>query len=111
MATSFKILGQTAPTNSTTALIPAQGGSSQVVVSTITVANRNTSGVTDYFYIRVAAGNAAADNKQYVAYKVSIAAGAVATLTVGLTLGPTDVVYAYSDSGNCSFNAFGSVNS
>lgn len=109
MATTFKILGQTAPSNTTTALISAQTGY-QVVVSSITVANRNTSGVTDYFYIRVAAGNAAVDNKQYVAYKVAIAAGATATLTLGMTLGPTDVVYAYSDSNNCSFNAFGSVN-
>lgn len=109
MATTFKILGQTAPSNTTTALVAAQ--SAQVVVSSITVANRSTSGTTDYFYIRVAANNASVDNKQYVAYKTAVAAGSVVPLILGITLGATDVIYAYSDNNNCSFNAFGSVNS
>ena len=108
MATTFKVIGQSAPANTTTQLVTAQTGY-QVVVSSITVANRSTT-ATDYFYIRVAVANATVDNKQYIAYKVALAPQSTATLTLGITLDAADVVYAYSDNSTCSFNAFGSLN-
>ena len=108
MATTFKVLGQTAPTTGQPALITAQ--SAGVVVSSITVANRSSS-ATDYFYVRVAISDAASANAQYVAYKVAVAPQSIATLTLGITLGAADTVYAYSDNYTCSYNAFGTVNS
>jgi hypothetical protein len=108
MATTFKVLGQSAPSNTTTQLITAQTGY-QVVVSSITAANRSTT-ATDYFYLRIAVANATSDNKQFVAFKVALAPQSTATLTLGITLDAADVVYAYSDNNTCSFNAFGSLN-
>ena len=108
MATTFKVLGQTAPTTGQPALVTAQGAG--VVVSSITVANRSSS-ATDYFYIRVAVADAASTNAQFVAFKVAVAAQSVATLTLGITLSAADTIYAYSDNYTCSYNAFGTVNS
>lgn len=108
MAT-YKVLGQTAPaaTNYTTALYTAPGGSS-AIVSTITVANISAS--SDTFRIRVAVADAAVGNKQYLFYDVPIAANSSLTLTLGLTINSSDVIYAGSTGGNCAFNAFGQEN-
>jgi hypothetical protein len=45
---------------------------------------------------------------QYIAYDVSLPANASDTLTLGLTLGATDVVTVYASSATFSFSAFGS---
>lgn len=101
-----KILGQTAPaaTTYTTALYFVPSGK-ETVTSTLSVANR--AATADTFRIRIAQANAAADNKQYVAYDVAIAANSVITFTLGMTLAAGDYVYAGSNAGNCSFNLFG----
>lgn len=108
MAT-YKVLGQTAPaaTNYTTALYTVPGGSS-AIVSTITVANISAS--SDTFRIRIAVADAATNNKQYLFYDTPVSANSTLTLTLGLTVAATDVIYAGSASGNCSFSAFGQEN-
>jgi len=106
MATTFPVLGQASPAASTPVkLISARA--SDAVVSTITVANRGT--VSDSFYIRVAVADAAADNKQYVAYKVTLDSYSFVAISLGLSLASADTVYVSSDLGTCSFNAFGTV--
>lgn len=116
MATSFKVLGQSAPTVPVSSplpvLVPDQGAG--VVVSSITVANKNANS-TDYFYIKAAVGgtstSASTYDKQFVAYRMAIAPNATITLTLGITLASGDTIIAYSEGGNCLFNAFGTVNS
>lgn len=101
-----KILGQTAPSAAsyTTALYTVPSGK-ETVTSTLTVSNR--AATADTFRIRLAQANEAVANKQYVAYDVTIAAYSTITFTLGMTLAATDVVYAGSNAGNCSFNLFG----
>jgi hypothetical protein len=54
----------------------------------------------------VAAASIAA--AQYLAYDVSLPANASDTLTLGITLGATDVITVYASSATMSFAAFGS---
>lgn len=52
-------------------------------------------------------GTAQAD-QHYLAYDVPIGVGAILALTLGITLGDTDVVTVYASTGDVSFSAFGS---
>jgi hypothetical protein len=45
---------------------------------------------------------------QYLAYDVSLPGNATDTLTLGVTLGATDVITVYASAATFSFNAFGS---
>lgn len=104
---AYKILGQARPTSGTPTptLVAPQG--SQVVISSIVVCNTSTA--TDYFSIRVIQAGASADDKQWNAFKVSIAPGGVRTLTLGITLEATDSITVKAENNTCSFSAYGST--
>jgi hypothetical protein len=106
MASSYKVLGQLAPSAGTLSNLYITPASTQTVVSTLTIANTGTSATQVRVAVRPA-GNAIAI-QHYCVYDVAINAGDVLPLTLGLTLGATDVVSVYSLSGNVSFGLFGS---
>lgn len=108
MATTFPVLGQSAPLTGGTEerLVGAVTG--YAVVSSITIANRSAT-TTDYYYVRVAQGGDPEEPKQYVAHKVGVGPSTVTTLKLGLTLAASDEVWVKSDNATCSFNAFGSL--
>lgn len=101
-----KVLGQQAPSagNYTTALYTVPSGKA-AICSSLVVTNRSST--TDTFRIRIAVANAADSTRQYVAYDTQILPNAVVPLTLGMTVSATDVVYAGSAAGNCSFQMFG----
>lgn len=101
-----KVLGQQAPAaaNYTTALYTVPSGKS-AISSTLVVTNRAST--ADTFRIRVAVANAADATRQYVAFDTQILPNSIVPLTLGITLAATDVVYAGSAAGNCSFQLFG----
>lgn len=103
---AYKVLGQQAPAsaNYTTALYTVPSGKS-AVCSTIVVTNRSAS--ADTFRIRVAVANAADSTRQYLAFDTPILPNSIVPLTLGVSLAATDVVYAGSAAGNCSFQVFG----
>ena len=106
MATNYKVLGQSNPAATTATTLYTVPASTQTIVSTIVVTNQAATAGTYRISVRVAA---AADNaKQYIAYDVSLPANASDTLTLGVTLGATDVITVYASSATFSFNAFGS---
>lgn len=107
---AYKIIGQVVPTvgSPTPLLVSAQGA--QSVISSITVANFSTS-ATDYFTIRVVKGADSDNDKQYIAYKMSVAPQSNRTLTLGITLDTADTIKVTCDNKTCAFNAFGTVNS
>lgn len=78
----------------------------QAVVSTITVTNRGTTARTYRIAIRPAAATLA--NQHYIAYDVAIGVNDTTPLTLGVTLGATDVVSVYASSADLSFGIFGS---
>jgi hypothetical protein len=106
MATNYKVLGQVNPSATTATTLYTVPASTQSIVSTLTVTNQTATAGTYRISLRVAA---AADNaKQYIAYDVSLPGNATDTLTLGVTLGATDVITVYASAATFSFNAFGS---
>jgi hypothetical protein len=106
MATTYKVLGQVNPAATTATTLYTVPASTQTIVSTLTVTNQTATAGTYRISVRVAA---AADNaKQYLAYDVSLPGNASDTLTLGVTLGATDVITVYASAATFSFNAFGS---
>jgi glucose-6-phosphate dehydrogenase assembly protein OpcA len=106
MPTNYKVLGQSNPSATTATTLYTVPSATQAVVSTITVANQAASAATYRIAVRVAGASLAAS--QYIAYDVSLPANASDTLTLGITLGATDVITVYASSATMSFAAFGS---
>lgn len=106
MATTFKILGQVAPSATTETVVYTVPSSTSAVISTITVCNRGAAAAT--FRISVSVAGAATANKDYVYYDLPIGAYDTFGATMGITLSAADVVRVYASTANLSFNIFGS---
>ena len=106
MAETYKILGQVAATANTTHNVYTVPAATQAVVSSIVIVNRNNAANCTY---RVAAqqAGAALANQHYLAYDAPIAALDTVALSLGITLGNTDVISVYSANSNLSFSVFG----
>ena len=110
MATTYKILGQVAPAANVSGgsqlyAVPSTAGSA-AVVSTIVVCNRGTTAAT--YRIAIREDNSALDNRQYLAYDVSIPANTTTTYTLGLTLSASDTITVIASTANLTFQVFGS---
>lgn len=105
MAETRKVLGQSNPLAATLTDLYTVPALTQVVASTLTVANR--SAVATSFRLSVAVAGAADANEQYIAYDVPIAAFESQAFTIGITLGAADVVRVYATLATLSFNLFG----
>ena len=106
MATTYKVLGQSSPSATTATTLYTVPAATETIVSTVTVANRAATAGSYRIAIRVAGASLA--NSQYIAYDVSLPANASDTLTLGLTLGATDIITVYASSADFTFSAFGS---
>ena len=106
MATTYKVLGQSAPSATTDTTLYTVPASKAAIISTIVIANRDSASAT--FSIAVRPAGATIANQHYIAYGVSVGANDSTALTLGVTLATTDVVTVYASSANLSFNAFGS---
>lgn len=105
MATEYKILAQSAPSATTSTDLLTVAASSQVVVSSIVVCNRDSSAAT--YRISCAVDGAALANSQYIAYDTTVGANDSTALTLGVTLGTTDKIRVYASTANLTFTAFG----
>ena len=106
MATSYKVLGQSAPSATTNTDVYTVPSARESVISTIVIANRAATAGT--FRLAVRPNGAAIADQHYLAYDVPIAANDSTTLTLGLTLEATDVITFYASSANMSINVSGS---
>jgi hypothetical protein len=107
MPTTYKVLGQSAPSAATATTLYTVPAATQTVISTINVVNTHAS-TADVIRIAIRPDGAALANQHYIVYGVSLSAGATLTYTGGVTIDATDVVTVYSTNGTSSFNAFGS---
>ena len=105
MASTYKVLAQSAPSATTNTDVYTVGSGKSAVVSTITVCNRAASSATYRIAIRVAGATIA--NEDYIAYDASVPANDTINLTIGVTLAATDVVTVYASTANLSINLFG----
>jgi glucose-6-phosphate dehydrogenase assembly protein OpcA len=106
MPTTYKVLGQVAPSATTLTTLDTVPSATSAVVSTIAVCNRAATSATYRIAIRPA--GAAIANEHYIAYDSTVAANDTTMLTIGITLAATDVISVYASTANLSFNAFGS---
>jgi hypothetical protein len=105
MASTYKVLAQSAPSATTNTDVYTVGSGKSAVVSTITVCNRAASSATYRIAIRVAGATLA--NEDYIAYDSTVPANDTINLTIGVTLAATDVVTVYASTANLSINLFG----
>ena len=106
MPTTYKVLGQLAPSATTATTLYTVPAATSAVISTIVVANRATSTATYRIAIRPAGATLA--NQHYIAYDITVGAADSTTLTLGITLATTDVITVYASTANLSFSVFGS---
>jgi hypothetical protein len=106
MGISYKVLGQINPTANVANTIYTVPSATSAVVSTVTICNlANTAGT---FKIAVRPTGEALANKHYVAYDTTLPANDMVALTLGITMGATDVLSCNASSNNITFSAFGS---
>ena len=105
MAETLKVLGQSAPTTNTDTTLYTVPASTQTAISTVNVCNRATADAKFRIAIRPAGATISAEH--YLAYDTAIPANDSIALTLGLTLGATDVVTVRADSAAISFSVFG----
>lgn len=107
MATTYKVLGQSAPTTTSNADLYTVPATTQTVVSTISVTNDTATAATFRIYIRVNGAAASATNAFY--FDAPLAGNSTILITAGLTLGAADVITVQSGTANAlTFQAFGS---
>jgi hypothetical protein len=106
MPETFKILGQVAPSANTTSNVYTVPAATQAVISSIVVVNRNNNANCTYRIAAQQAG-AALSNQHYIAFDAPIAALDTVALSLGITLGNTDIISVYSANSNLSFSVFG----
>jgi hypothetical protein len=106
MATTYKVLGQVNPAATTSTTLYTVPSDTQAVVSTIAICNQAGTSATYRIAVRVAGSALSAE--EYIVYGATVGASDSVLLTLGITLGATDVVTVYASSATLSFNAFGS---
>lgn len=105
MATTYKVLGQSAPAATTNTDIYTVPAGNSAVVSTLAICNRGTSAT---YRVAVRPAGAAITNSHFIVYDNAINQYDSVFLTLGITMGATDVLTVYTSSANVSFSAFGS---
>jgi hypothetical protein len=105
MADAFKILGQAIPAATTLTDVYTVTTGAMATVSTVTFCNQSANATT--VRMAVAVAGAANTPAQYVVMDASVRGNDTLTLTIGMTLGSTDVLRGYSANGQVSINVFG----
>ena len=106
MTTTYKVLGQSAPSATTDTTVYTVPASTETVISTIFVCNRGTDAAT--YRIAVRPNGAAIANQHYIAFDVLILGKTSTAITVGVTMDAADVLTVRASSADLSFNVFGS---
>ena len=106
MPTTYKVLGQSAPSATTATTLYTVPAATTAVVSSIVIANRDASSAT--YRIAIRPDGAALANSQYIAYDVTVGASDSTVLTLGITMDASDIITVYASTANLTFSAFGS---
>jgi glucose-6-phosphate dehydrogenase assembly protein OpcA len=105
MATTYKVLGQSAPSATTETTLYTVPASTSTVASTISVCNR--AATSDTFRIAIRPAGATLATSHYIAFDTVVPANDAITITAGVTLATTDVVTVYAGTANLTFSLFG----
>lgn len=108
MATTYKVLGQSAPGATTATTLYTCPAATQTVVSSVVVCNRGATATT--FRVGVDVNGAGDSNEDYLAYDMAISANETVSLAHGITIDASDLIRVYAGSANLTFSAFGCEN-
>ncbi len=106
MASTYKVLGQVAPTATTLTTLYTVPSATSAVCSTLVIANTGTS--SSSFRVAVRPAGEAININHYIAYDIVAPTNDSVFLTLGISLATTDVVSVYSSVATLSFSLFGS---
>ena len=106
MPNTFKVLGQQAPAATTQTRLYTVPAGTSTVVSSVNICNRAAANAT--FRVAVQPANAALSNTHYVAFDTNLPPNDTISLSLGLSLGATDVISVYANSASVTFSMFGS---
>lgn len=106
MALTYRVLGQINPTANTLTTLYTVPAANSTIASTLVICN--LANTTASFSLAVQPAGAAIANKYYINYNTPLPPNDSITLTIGMTLGNTDVVSANASTNNVSFSLFGS---
>jgi hypothetical protein len=113
MATTYKVLGQCEPSANTLTALYTVPAATQAVVSTIVICNKGSAALFR-IAVRIAGATVGspdsdhtAPDASYVVYDTYINPRDTVTLTLGITLGATDVISVRATTADVSFSAFG----
>ena len=108
MATTLKVLGQSAPGAASLTDLYTVPALTSTVCSSIIVCNRSATATS--FRVAVRPAGAAISNEMYLYYDVTIAGNDTFIATIGISLATTDVVSVYATLATLSFNLMGQEN-
>jgi hypothetical protein len=106
MANAFKVLGQVNPAAETNTDLYTVPASTETVISSIIIANLDSSAAT--YDISIRPNNDPQADKHFIAKGITVGAADSTTLTLGITLDALDVITVQASSINLAFNVFGS---
>lgn len=106
MPTTYKVLGQSAPSATTATTLYTVPGGTQAVCSTLSVCNRGSGSGT--YRIAIRPGGASLANVHYLVFDPTLPGYATDAVTLGITLGAGDVVTVYASNGDFTFGLYGS---
>jgi hypothetical protein len=106
MAITYRVLGQINPAANTQTTIYTVPAATSTIVSTVSICNTNS--LATSFSLAVQPQGAALARQHYINFNTPLPANDTITLTIGMTLGNTDVISANAASGNVAFSVFGS---
>jgi glucose-6-phosphate dehydrogenase assembly protein OpcA len=106
MTIAYRVLGQANPTANTMTTLYTVPAATSTIVSTIAICNQNANATAFSIAVRPQGGATFANS--YVNYNTPIPGNDTITLTIGMTLGNTDIISANCYSSNVSINVFGS---
>jgi hypothetical protein len=105
MAQNYKVLGQQNPTANTLTTLYTVPSSNQAVLSTVSICNL---GPTPAAYsIAVRPAGASISNTHYVVYRAAVANNDSVMMTLGISLGNTDVLSVNANTSLVAFHAYG----
>lgn len=106
MGIVYKVLGQANPTLNTNTPLYTVPSLTSAVISTVTVCNQAATPAS--FSLAVQPAGASLTSKHWVNYNTNVAGNSTVTLTLGITLGNTDILSCNANTSTVSFNVFGS---
>ena len=105
MPTVYKVLGQHNATANLTADVYTVPGSTSAVLSTISICNQTAANAS--YSVAIAPSGETANDKHFIVKGGAVPAADSIALTLGLTMGATDVVRCNTNTNNVSFSVYG----